>query len=92
MLPFFLIVVVFLLVVYRFLYSIPAPKHCAEGLENYKISKGDTCWQIATDKQITVDELTTYNAGLDCDHLAIGSRLCVPHHTTTPVGGDKPRT
>ena len=82
MLPFFVLVGVFLLLVFRLLNSGPAPLHCGEGLKTHRISQMETCWQIAQDERTTVDKLTEVNDGLKCDHLVVGSEICVP--------GDKP--
>ena len=80
MLPFFLLVCVVLLLVFRLLYSgsASASIHCAENEDVYRVSKGDTCWQIATNGKMTVEELQKVNAGLDCARLGVGSELCVP--------------
>ncbi|KAF2171142.1 carbohydrate-binding module family 50 protein [Zasmidium cellare ATCC 36951] len=75
--PWFVLVVVVLLVLWRFVTSTPAPLSCAEGLENYVVAKGDTCWNIADDRGWTVDGLKEVNDGLNCDKLMPGDQLCV---------------
>ena len=78
MLPFFLLISVFLLLVFRFLYVGSTPLQCGDGLEMHRVSKGDTCWQIAADGGTTVEELNRVNEGLDCARLVVGKDLCVP--------------
>jgi hypothetical protein len=51
---------------------------CPEGTSAYAIQGGDTCWAIAYQSGSTVDQLLLDNPGLDCDKLAVGSRICVP--------------
>ena len=76
--PFFLLVALFLLVVWRFLGPPMTSVTCEQGLKLYRISKGDTCWQIAQERDMTVDALTKINKGLNCNNLMPGKRICVP--------------
>jgi hypothetical protein len=79
MLPFFLLVAVFLLGVYRFLANVgPAPHTCPEGAVSYEVKAGDSCWEIAKLRAITVDALVGLNEGLKCDLLKAGEDICVP--------------
>lgn len=85
MLPFALLVLVFLLLLFRFLNGgsadDPAPQiHCVEGAHPIQIKKGDTCYEIGKAHGVGVDELLQIggNEGVDCDHLKIGHMLCVP--------------
>lgn len=84
--PFFLIIGVFMLLVYKYITSAgthlptaPPPVACPDGLDRYVVHTGDTCWDIARTHQWTVDELVATNKEVDCDKLQIGRELCVPH-------------
>ena len=89
--PFFLIIGVFLLLVYKYVTSAssrlpppaaPAPPVvCPDGLDRYVVRQGDTCWEIARAHQWTVGELVAANKEVDCDHLQIGRELCVLPHS-----------
>jgi hypothetical protein len=82
MLPFFLLVVVFLLALYRFLGSAesaaPMPLVCPENSVPYLIKAGDSCWAISNDRGATVADLTRLNQGIDCSLLKAGGDICVP--------------
>lgn len=85
MAPFFLLVVLVLLVVWRFFGpsifgsgNESAAVDCAAGAREYVVRNGDTCWDIAERVSSTVDGLRDLNAGLDCDGLKPGMRMCVP--------------
>ncbi|CAO4376583.1 unnamed protein product [Caenorhabditis nigoni] len=49
-------------------------EYCVKWTE---ISSGDTCWKIARDAKITVEQLEERNHGVSCDKLSIGDKLCV---------------
>ncbi len=82
MLPFFLLVVVFLLALYRFLGSaesaVPMPLVCPENSVRYLIKAGDSCWAIANDHGATVADLRRLNQGIDCSSLKAGRDICEP--------------
>lgn len=82
MLPFFLLVVVFLLALYRFLGSAesdaPIPLVCPENSVRYLIKAGDSCWAIANDRGATVADLTRLNQDIDCSLLKVGREICAP--------------
>ena len=88
MLPFALIVLVFLILVFKLVYrsdgdSLTAPKesvNCDQGSHEIQIEQGDTCWAIAQARSITVEELLALggNEKVDCDRLAVGKGICVP--------------
>jgi hypothetical protein len=88
MLPFALIAVVFLLLMFRFLGRAGGAQadrehpqaQCAEGTAAVHIAEGQTCWEIAQAYGVGVEELLQFagNEGLDCDNLAIGQGICVP--------------
>ena len=79
MLPFFLLVSVFLLALYRFLWSAaPTPLACAKNSVLYLVKPGDSCWAIANDRGATVADLMKFNQGMDCSLLKAGTEICVP--------------
>lgn len=41
------------------------------------VQPGLYCWNIAKDNNISVDQLRSFNPGLDCDALQIGQVICV---------------
>jgi LysM repeat protein len=81
MLPFFLLVSVTLLALYRFLGSAGTttiPFVCAEDSVRYSVKSGDSCWAIANDHGITVADLIKLNQDVDCNLLQAGRDICVP--------------
>jgi hypothetical protein len=88
MLPFALLVLVFLLLMFRFLGGAGGAQadrgrpqvQCVEGTVAVHIAEGQTCWEIAEAHGVGVEELLQLkgNEGLDCDKLAIGQGICVP--------------
>lgn len=42
------------------------------------VQKDDTCWGLAKNGGISVDDLLGENLGLDCKKLSIGSTICLP--------------
>ena len=58
--------------------------------KTYTVVAGDICWNIASNNGLTVDQLTSYNPGLNCDNLQIGQNLCVAQGSgptpPTPTG------
>lgn len=80
MAPFFLLVVVFLLMVWRFFgpdVFAGNSVSCPEGMQVYNVVKGDTCWDIAEHEGCSVEELKGWNDGLECDKLRPGMELCL---------------
>lgn len=87
MLPFALLVILFLLLMFKLINRDSASDHgheqvihCAEGSVQIQIRKGDTCWAVAERHSLGVEELLGLegNEDVDCDRLAIGQKLCVP--------------
>ncbi|KAJ9663967.1 hypothetical protein H2198_000470 [Neophaeococcomyces mojaviensis] len=88
MLPFFVLVFVFLL----FLIAPPrwiwsgngnivggdGAVECGDGAMAHVIRKGDTCWDISKKYGTSVEILETLNPDLNCDSLQVGSGVCVP--------------
>ncbi|KAF2118069.1 hypothetical protein BDV96DRAFT_408008 [Lophiotrema nucula] len=89
MLPFALLVLVVLLLFFKFLNSGTSASdsdhgkqviHCGEGAHAIQVQKGDTCWAIAETYRLGVEELLALegNAGVDCKALGVGQGVCVP--------------
>jgi hypothetical protein len=88
MLPFALLVLVFLLLLFKFINSgtqadVDGSKQvvrCGQGSEPYEIKKGETCWQVAQTCGLGLDELLALegNEEIECENLAIGQGICVP--------------
>ncbi|KZV62014.1 carbohydrate-binding module family 50 protein [Peniophora sp. CONT] len=81
MFPFFLIIIVFLLLVFRLVHpsqSTPPRNPCTNGTVPTTIVSGDTCWNIAKAHGCSLDDLATLNPGVQCEKLQLGSSLCVP--------------
>ncbi|KAF1834795.1 hypothetical protein BDW02DRAFT_497582 [Decorospora gaudefroyi] len=86
MLPFALLVLVFLMLVFKLLYR-PETDHgdrqvvdCAQGSHEIQIAHGDTCWEVAQRLGLGVKELLGLHGNelIDCDALRIGQGICVP--------------
>ncbi|CAI6333147.1 unnamed protein product [Periconia digitata] len=86
MLPFVLLVLVFLLVIFKFLMSVGADEagsqiHCKEGFEKVEVQSDETCWAIAKAHGLSVADLLTLegNEEIDCAVLQVGQQMCVPN-------------
>ena len=56
-----------------------APKlSCPDSNTPYTIQKGDSCWGLADERGITVDEVVSLNPELDCEKLLPDSEICLP--------------
>lgn len=78
LLPFFLIIGVVLLLLFRFISSGPAARVCPRDSTLHVVKKGDTCWGISEKSGGSVEDLKLLNSGLNCDKLIPGVQLCVP--------------
>jgi len=80
MLPFFLLVLVSLLLLFRFLgfSAAPTPLTCAENSIRYEVKSGDSCWAVADHRGVAVADIIRLNPGLDCILLKAGREICVP--------------
>lgn len=82
MFPFFLIIIVVLLLVWRVVVSpgFAPVKYpiCLEGSSRVTIVAGDTCWRIAEAHGCGLDALKGVNADLRCERLMPGDQICVP--------------
>ncbi len=81
--PFFLIIIVMLLLVWRLIISpslIPVKyAECPEGSSRVVVVAGDTCWRIAEAHGCGLEALRTLNADLVCERLMPGDQICVPN-------------
>ncbi|KAJ7651328.1 hypothetical protein FB45DRAFT_890270 [Roridomyces roridus] len=83
--PFFLIIGVVLLLVWRLILSpglAPPKDPCPTGAEVYLVEPGDSCWEISRTRGCSLDELKKWNGGLECERLMPGMTLCFPLPTT----------
>ncbi|OLN96977.1 hypothetical protein CCHL11_07443 [Colletotrichum chlorophyti] len=81
LLNFFVIIGLFLILVTWWLYRTPSSgeePQCGQQAVPYKVHKGDTCWGIAEEHKMSVEDLVKANDGLNCDKLQIGSSICLP--------------
>ncbi|KLO20053.1 hypothetical protein SCHPADRAFT_27852 [Schizopora paradoxa] len=81
LLPFFLVVCAFLLLIIRLFHPAlvrPSPPPCPQHSRSYEIKSGDTCWAVAKDYSTTVDSLRSFNPTLECSTLQPGQHICVP--------------
>ncbi|KAI0249506.1 hypothetical protein BJV78DRAFT_1226617 [Lactifluus subvellereus] len=80
--PFFLIIVVVLLLVWRLLvfpgWTPVKYSKCPEGSSRVTVVAGDTCWRIAEAGGCGLEALRKVNADLHCERLMPGDRICVP--------------
>ncbi|KAF1752399.1 hypothetical protein GCK72_018954 [Caenorhabditis remanei] len=53
------------------------------------IKSGDSCWKIATDSNITVEQLEQRNSGVSCDKLSVGDKLCLEISSNKPKCTEK---
>ena len=85
MAPFLLLICVFLLGVYILLggrlwfFGSNSVMTCPENQAVYRIRGGDTCWDISKKLGMSLQQLESMNADLDCDSLQIGKDICVKH-------------
>ncbi|TFK84446.1 carbohydrate-binding module family 50 protein [Polyporus arcularius HHB13444] len=79
-LPFFLIIAVILLLVFRLVHSATPsnPPECPGSSEVYHVSRGDTCWELAQARGCSVDDILTVNRDLRCESLRPGEAICLP--------------
>eukprot|EP00128_Syssomonas_multiformis_P006286 Colp12_sorted_trinity150504_noHs@29037 len=56
--------------------------------KSHKIVSGDTCYDIAKNNNISLQDLINANPGLNCDNLQIGAVLCLCPKTHVVVSGD----
>ncbi|KAF2637166.1 hypothetical protein P280DRAFT_472337 [Massarina eburnea CBS 473.64] len=86
MLPFALVVLVFLLLVFKFLGGSgdadqgKAQVKCQEGFHRIYVQPGDSCWAIGKQFGLSTEELLSFqgNEEVVCEKLDVGQSLCVP--------------
>lgn len=80
--PFFLIIIVVLLLVWRLIISpgLTPVKYskCPEGSTRVAVVAGDTCWRIAEAHGCGLEVLKKANANIVCERLIPGDQICVP--------------
>lgn len=86
LLPFALLMLVFIGLLFRFL-NAGADNHiqkvallCDEGAREVVVHKGDTCWAVAERRGLSVEALLAVggNENINCDKLEVGQGICVP--------------
>ncbi|KAG7451939.1 uncharacterized protein BT62DRAFT_926138, partial [Guyanagaster necrorhizus] len=79
--PFFLIIAVILLLVWRLILSpgLSVPKSpCLQDMQAYWVQAGDSCWEIANRHGYTLEELRGWNSEVECESLMPGTTICLP--------------
>ena len=79
--PFFLIIAVVLLLVWRLLVSpgLSTPtRKCPEGTSSYWAQPGDSCWEISRKNGWSLDKFKEINPAVVCDPLIPGTSVCLP--------------
>lgn len=79
--PFFLIIAVVLLLIWRLIVSpgLSTPtKKCPEGTSSYWVQPGDNCWEVSRQHGWTLDKFKEANPKVVCDPLMPGTSLCLP--------------
>ncbi|KAI8980561.1 hypothetical protein BD414DRAFT_420548 [Trametes punicea] len=82
-LPFFLMVLVVLLLVFRLVHSStpvnpPDALLCPGATEAYTIVRGDTCWDLSQSRGCTVQDILDLNPDLKCEAISPGQAICLP--------------
>ncbi|KAF5389640.1 hypothetical protein D9757_004152 [Collybiopsis confluens] len=81
LLPFFLLIGVFLLMVWKLVFSYGYPTAqdpCHNATSSYMVEPGDYCWKIAFAHNLTLEELERSNPDVKCDALRPGTVVCLP--------------
>jgi len=79
--PFFLIVAVVLLLIWRLILSpgLSTPtKKCPEGTASHWIQPGDSCWELSREHGWTLEKFKEINPRVVCDPLMPGTSVCLP--------------
>jgi hypothetical protein len=80
--PFFLLIGVVLLIVWKFVFSyewpVPQDPCPANATTPYMVEPGDYCWVIARAHNCTLEELQILNPDMDCNILRPGTVICLP--------------
>ncbi|KAJ4000150.1 hypothetical protein F5050DRAFT_1804377 [Lentinula boryana] len=86
--PFFLLIGVVLLLVWKFAsyeWSPPLSPCSANATSPYMVQPGDYCWEIARAHNCTLEELESLNPEVDCSALRPGSTVCLPEAASSTV-------
>ncbi|KAF4122068.1 LysM domain [Geosmithia morbida] len=51
---------------------------CAKGSTPYILQGGDSCWDLAQEHGITMDDIMSLNPGLKCESLLADTQICLP--------------
>ena len=79
--PFFLIIAVVLLLVWRLIVSpgLSTPtRKCPESTSPYWAQPGDNCWEISRKNGWSLDKFKEINPTVVCDPLMPGTSVCLP--------------
>jgi hypothetical protein len=78
--PFFLIIAVVLLLVWRLIVSpgLSPPAACPHKTKGYWVQPGDSCWDISQAHGCSLDTLRELNPQVDCALLTPGTTVCLP--------------
>ena len=94
--PFFLVIAVVLLLIWRLIVS-PVLLNpgggslCPKGSKAYLVQPGDSCWEIAKVHGCSLDELKEANREVNCATLLPGTMICLPVQGIEAQGGRTPR-
>jgi hypothetical protein len=79
--PFFLIIAVVLLLIWRLIVSpgLSTPtKKCPEGTSSHWIQPGDNCWELSRQHGWTLEKFKEANPKVVCDPITPGTSVCLP--------------
>ena len=79
--PFFLIIAVVLLLIWRLVISpgLSTPtKKCPEGTSSYWVQPGENCWEISRKNGWSLEKFKEINPNTVCDPLMPGTSVCLP--------------
>ncbi|KAJ6617412.1 hypothetical protein B0H10DRAFT_1797371 [Mycena sp. CBHHK59/15] len=80
--PFFLLIGVVLLLIWRLILSpgLSAPASpCPTDATSYLVEPGDTCWEISQTRGCSLDEFKKLNPKVECGSLMPGTTVCLPN-------------
>lgn len=80
--PFFLIIAVVLLLVWRLIVSPGLSTHtsiCPKKTTGHWVQPGDSCWEISQAHGCSLDAFKELNPKLDCASLTPGTTVCLPN-------------
>lgn len=81
--PFFLIIAVVLLLVWRLILSpgLASPATvCPKKTTAYWVQPGDSCWDISKARGCMLAEFMELNSKVDCSTLMPGTTVCLPNN------------